>query len=119
MSTNLISGFLSAVHDRLKTEVARNTGAPSRSGAIGGRYFSMNAFSAAASSAADPAHRLARRRFEPALQAVFVLQPVGQHVELQRADDADDGLRAVDRREQLHHALLRHLVQRVLAACAP
>jgi hypothetical protein len=44
-------------------------------------------------------------------QAVFLLQPLLQHVELQRADDADDGRRAVLRLEELDDAFLGHLLQ--------
>ena len=40
----------------------------------------------------DPAQHLARGLLEADRQAVLVRQPVAEHVELQRADDADDGL---------------------------
>ena len=41
------------------------------------------------------------------------IEPRLQHIELQRADDADQRRRAVTRPEHLHHALLRHLLQRL------
>ena len=51
---------------------------------------------------------------EADVEAVFVGQPHLQHVELQRADHADQRRRAVERAEHLHDALLRHLLQRLL-----
>ena len=63
--------------------------------------------------AGNPAHHLIARRLEADRHAIFIGQPVRQHVELQRADDADDGGRAVRRDEELHDALLRQLLQRL------
>ncbi len=64
--------------------------------------------------AGDPAADGKPRHLEIDRQAVFDVEAFLQHVELQCADDADDGRRAVLRLEQLHHAFLGHLLQRFL-----
>ena len=46
-------------------------------------------------------------------EIVFGSEARLQHIELQRADDADDLRRAVERHEHLHDPLLRHLAQRL------
>ena len=61
----------------------------------------------------DPAADLEAAGLERDRQAVFGVEPLGEHVELQRADDADDRRRAVMGQEHLHHALFRHLLQRL------
>ena len=61
-----------------------------------------------------PAADREARDLEVDFEVVLVLQPLLQHVELQRAHDADDGLRAVIGLEHLHDALLGHLLQRFL-----
>ena len=62
----------------------------------------------------DPARELEFRRLETYVEAVFGVEPRLEHVKLKRADHADQCRRAVERAEHLHHALLRHLLQRFL-----
>ena len=78
------------------------------------RCASMKRCSSAGCRRRNPAADREARHLEIDRQRVFGRQPLLQHVELQRADHADDGRRAVLRREQLHHALLGHLLQRFL-----
>src|ERR1700682_6418062 len=59
----------------------------------------------------NPARQLKFRDYEFARQRIFGIEPRLQHVELQRADHADQRRRAVARAKHLHHALLRHLLQ--------
>ena len=60
----------------------------------------------------DPARELEFRLLETDLEAIFFGEPHLQHIELQRADDADQRRRAVQRTKHLHDALFRHLLQR-------
>ena len=60
----------------------------------------------------DPARELEFRLLEADLEAVFFGEPHLQHIELQRADHADQRRRAVERAKHLHDALFRHLLQR-------
>ena len=62
----------------------------------------------------DPARERELGGVPQHFEAVFVLEPHAQHVELQRADHADQRRRAVLRAEHLHDALLRELLQRLL-----
>ena len=62
----------------------------------------------------NPARELELALVELDRQAVFGREAVAQHVELQRADHADQRRRAVDRAEHLDDALLGHLLQRLL-----
>ncbi len=64
-------------------------GAPSRSEAIEPRWRSTKVSSAARSGSRDPAADGEARRLEIDRQAVFDLHALLEHVELQRADDAD------------------------------
>ena len=90
-----------------------NTGAPSRSAAIedgiGVEEFSELRLVARR----DPAADLEAALLESHGQAVFGVEALGQHVELQRADDANDRRCAVMRQEHLHDAFFRHLLQRL------
>ena len=61
----------------------------------------------------DPARQLEFAHVPIDLETVFILQTYPQHIELQRADHADERGRAVLRAEHLHHALLRQLLQRL------
>ena len=72
-----------------------NTGAPSRSSRDRGGIGALEFFQLGLIIRLDPAADFETARLERHRQAVFGLQPLGQHVELQRADDADDRARAV------------------------
>ncbi len=87
-----------------------NTGSPSRSSAIEERWLSTKPPSAALSwTEASGRSRTGRAR-NP--RAARTPPPAAlQHVELQRPDHPDDGRRAVMRDEDLHDALLGHLLQ--------
>src|SRR5690606_1400400 len=54
------------------------------------------------------------RHLEFYREAVFDLEPFLQHIELQCADDTDNGGRAILRLKELDHALLSHLLQCLL-----
>ena len=73
----------------------------------------MNRSSSARSSALTQRQSVKRVVLVVDRQPVFGEQALLEHVELQRADDADDRRRAVMRQEELHHALLGHLLQRL------
>jgi hypothetical protein len=62
----------------------------------------------------NPARDLELADVEFDRQGVFGREPVAQHVELERADDADQGRRAIERTEHLNDSLLRHLLERLL-----
>ena len=90
-----------------------NTGAPSRSAAIDDGIGVDELVEFGLVRRRDPAADLEAARLERDRQAVFGVEPLDQHVELQRADDADDRRRAVVRQEHLHDAFLGHLLQRL------
>ena len=64
--------------------------------------------------AADPARGGHADRLEDRVDAVFVLQPIGDHVELQHADRAQDQVVAHQRAEELGGAFLGQLRQALL-----
>ena len=65
-------------------------------------------------SAADPARSDDIDRFEGAGDAVFVGEPEGDHVELQRPDGAEDQVIVPERAEELGRAFLAELVEALL-----
>src|SRR5438105_3414177 len=62
----------------------------------------------------EPARRLKRRAVEAGRQAVLGIEPRGQNIELQRTNDADDPIAAIQRLEDAGHPLLGQLFERVL-----
>ena len=90
-----------------------NTGAPSRSSAMSPRWRGGEGVEVGGLAALTQRQTWKRARLEIDRQVVFGGEPLLEHVELQRADDADDRRRAVERQEHLDHALLGHLLQRL------
>src|SRR5215472_6595230 len=80
----------------------------------GGRVLDAEPFELAAVAGIEPARRLKRSAVETGGEVIFGSKPRGQHVELQRADDADDPVRAVERLEDTGHPLLGQLPEGVL-----
>src|SRR5215469_6801244 len=80
----------------------------------GGRVLQAKAFEFGVVGGGEPARRLKRSAIEAGPEIVFGGKASGQHIELQRADDADDPVPAVERLEDAGHPFLGQLPERML-----